>query len=207
MGRSADRAGVLLRRLTTLAASVKLPRSPRAAGCVRVVPAEDARHLDCDHLFVLGLGERSFPRLAPPRSLLDDADRQILRTAGLPFPDPAARLGTEQLLFLQLIARARKELVLSYPAMDDRGQSLLPGSFLRAVRDCFADGAIPVERQRMLIEGYLTRDPLSPSEARSRFASGLAGPDATPAHPDLPADLCEHLGWAPPGRDRPVPVE
>jgi RecB family exonuclease len=188
--------GAFLRRVATLAASVKRPRSRGSAGCVRVVPAEDVRHLDCDYLFVTGLGERSFPRLAPPRSLLDDADRQILRAGGLPFPDPAARLGAEQLLFLQLVGRPRRELILCYAAVDERGQPLLPGGFLRAVRECLADGAVPVERQRMPIEGYLTREPLSPSEARSQFAAGLSGSDTVTAHPDLTVELCEHLGWA-----------
>jgi RecB family exonuclease len=185
-----------LRRLTTVAATVVLPRSERTAGRIRVVPAEEARHLDCDYLFILGLGERSFPRLAPPPSLLDDADRQILRTAGLPFPDPAGRLGAEQLLFLQLVGRPRRELVLSYPAVDERGQALLPGSFLRAVRESFDIGVIPVERQRMLIEGYLKRNALSPAEARSQFAAAMSGPDPIARHPDLPADLCDHLGRA-----------
>ena len=193
---SAMARGVYFRRLSTLAASVELPRGTRAAGCVRVVPAEAARHLDCDFLFVLGLGERSFPRLAQPPSLLDDVDRQVLRAAGLPFPDPTARLGTEQLLFLQLVGRPRRELVLSYPAVDERGQPLLPGSFLRSVRECFTADAVPVERQRMLIEGYLTRDPLCEAEARSRFAAAMSTSDGPTAHPDLPSDLFEHLVWA-----------
>jgi ATP-dependent helicase/nuclease subunit B len=194
-GPSVTRA-IYLRRLSTLAASVGIPRSQSTAGCVRVVPAEEARHLDCDYLFVLGLGERSFPRLALPPSLLDDADRTILRQAALPFPDPAARLGAEQLLFLELVARPRRELVLSYAAVDEKGQPLLPGSFLRAVTDCFANGAFPVERQRMLIEGYLTREPLSPAEARSRFAQAIRDDGEAPAHPDLPKNVCEQLGWA-----------
>ena len=187
---------VFLRRLGTLAAGVELPRSPRTAGRVRVVSAEDARHLACDHLFVLGLGEKGFPRLAPRPSLLDDADRLILREAGLPFPDPAARLGAEQLLFLELVARPARGLVLSYPAVDEKGQPLLPGSFLRAVTECFAPEAVPVERRRMLIEGYLTREPQCPAEARSRFAHAVRGVDEPAAHPDMPNELCEHLGWA-----------
>jgi RecB family exonuclease len=187
---------VYLRRLTTVAASVEPPRSERSAGRIRIVPAEEARHLACDYLFVLGLGERSFPRLAPPTSLLDDADRQILRAAGFPFANPDQRLGAEQLLFLQLVGRPRRGLVVSYPAVDEKGQPLLPGSFLRAVRECFVDGAIPTEQQRMLIEGYLTRDPRSPAEGRSHFAARMTGPECPPGHPDLPAALCEQLGWA-----------
>lgn len=187
--------GVFIRRLAVLAGSLEL-NTARSAGRVRIVSAEEARHLDCDYLFVLGLGERSFPRLAPPPSLLDDADRNLLRSRGLPLPDPAGRLGAEQLLFLQLVGRPRRELILSFPAVDDRGQPLLPGSFLRAVRELFAPDAVPVERQRMLIEGYLHREPLSAAEARSRFAAALHAAEAVTPPGDLPAEMCEHVGWA-----------
>ena len=53
---------------------------------MRVLSAEDAAGADADYLFVVGLGEGSFPDLSPPRSLLDDADRdraaRIWRWAG-----------------------------------------------------------------------------------------------------------------------------
>jgi ATP-dependent helicase/DNAse subunit B len=179
-----------LRGLMTIAASEPMPRCAESGGRVRVVATEDARHLDCDYLFILGLGEKSFPRLAPPRSLLDDGDRQFLREAGLPLEDPSARLANEQLLFLDLIARPRRGLVLSYAAVDEKGQPLLEGSFLRSVRECFVAEAIPVERQRMLIEGYTTRAARSPAEARVQFAAGRRSADG------LGLDLCEHLQWA-----------
>jgi ATP-dependent helicase/nuclease subunit B len=185
-----------LRGLGTLAASESLPRSAPAAGRVRVVPAEEARHLRCDYLFVLGMGENGFPRLAPPRSLLDDADRQRLRDDGLPFLDPAARLGAEQLLLLQLVARPRRGLVLSYAAVDERGQPLLPGTFLRSICECFEADAIPVERQRMLIDGYVTQSPRSAAEARVQFAATRRGPGSDWRRPGLPDELCEHLRWA-----------
>src|SRR5262249_31592045 len=54
------------RRLTTLAAEAGLARTPRGPGRVRVLSAGLARTLEVPHLFVLGLGERSFPRLAAP---------------------------------------------------------------------------------------------------------------------------------------------
>jgi ATP-dependent helicase/nuclease subunit B len=184
-----------LRELLAAAASETLPNSDNTGGRVRVAPAEEARHLDCDYLFVLGLGEKSFPRLALPPSLLDDADRHVLRQAGLPFADPSARLGDEQFLFLQLVARPRKGLVLSYPAVDEKGQPLLPGSFLRVVRECFVPDALPVERQRMLIEGYAAREPMSVAEARVQFAAAMRGRgDIAPWQcPGLPPELCEHL--------------
>ena len=196
-----------LRELLAAAASETLPNSDNTGGRVRVAPAEEARHLDCDYLFVLGLGEKSFPRLALPPSLLHDADRHVLRQAGLPFADPSARLGDEQFLFLQLVARPRKGLVLSYPAVDEKGQPLLPGSFLRVVRECFVPDALPVERQRMLIEGYAAREPMSVAEARVQFAAAMRGRgDIAPWQcPGLPPELCEHLRPGRPGRGRPLP--
>jgi ATP-dependent helicase/nuclease subunit B len=188
---------VFLRRLHMLAADIELPRSSRTAGRVRIMPPEEVRHLTCEYLFVLGLGEKSFPCLTPPESLLDDVDRMQLRAAGLPFPDPNARLGREQLLFLELVGRPQRELILSYAAVDAKGQPLLPGTFLRAVRECFTAGAIVVEHQKMLIEGDLTREPLSAAEARSQFADGIHGAgDGPTGHPDLPRALCQNLQWA-----------
>ena len=187
-----------LRGLATLCAAESIGSDTSPAGRVRVVPAEEARHLDCDYLFVIGLGEKSFPRLGSPPSLLDDADRAQLRKASLPFPNPAERLGTEQLLFLDLVARPRRELILSYEAIDEKGQPLLPGTFLRAVHECFAADVLQPERQRMLIEGYTTREPLSPAEARVQFAANMSGRTDCAAwrHPNLPGELCEHLRWA-----------
>src|SRR5205807_4364667 len=78
--------------------------------------------------------------------------------------------------------------VLSYPAVDERGQELLPSSFLRAVKECFADGTIPTTRQRMLIEGYFTQEPLSEAELRVQVAArGERG--SAP----LAADLLDNL--------------
>lgn len=184
-------------RLANIASSIELPRSPRTAGRVRIVSAEEARHLNCDYLFILGLGEKSFPQLSAPESLLDDSDRVFLREAGLPFTDPTHRLGREQLSFLELVARPRRELVFSFAAVDAKGQPLLPGTFLRAVRECFQPTAIVAEQQKMLIEGYFTQEPLSAAEARSRYALAIReSKEVTKSHPDLPRKLCDHLGWA-----------
>ena len=186
-----------LHLLGTAASSEMRSRWKGTPGRVRIVPAEEARHLDCDYLFVLGLGEGSFPRLSLPGSLLDDGDRQRLRNGGIALPDPASRLGEEQLLFRQLVAQARKGLILSYPALDEKGQPMLPGSFLRAVRSCFLPEAILPQRQQMLIEGYTTRSALSIAETRVQFASENAKsrkPDWR--SPSLSPDLCEQLSWS-----------
>jgi ATP-dependent helicase/nuclease subunit B len=168
-GRSLARAE-FIQRLSTAASATILPRSLQGPNRVRVVSAEDARYLEADYFFVIGLGERSFPDLSAPLSLLDDGDRIALRQAGLRIPHPSERLAQEQLLFYQLVTLPRKGLVLSYAAVDEKGQDELPSSFLRVVRDCFTPEAIPVKRQRMLIEGITTEPPLSDAEWRVRWA-------------------------------------
>ncbi len=213
--------GQFLRTLFALAAEAGLARTPRGPGRVRVLSAELARHLEADYVFVMGLGERSFPRLAPPVPLFDEAERQALRHAGLDLPCADGLLADEMLLFYQVVTRARRGLVLSYPALDEKGQALLPSSFLNTLRECFVPGAIPVERRRMLIEGYDREPPLSAAEGRVRLAAHLAAFDSRSrepsgtfgsrsreprgtrsAHPvplgsrDLPADLAAHLAAA-----------
>ena len=178
-----------------IARHTETPRSTNWSGKVRVLAPESAAEVDCDWLFVTGLGEKSFPALGPPDSLLDDGDRAALREQGLAFPPGERRLPREQLLFLQLVARPRQELILSYPAVDEQGQDLLPGAFLRAVTEAFADGAIPTTHQRMLIEGYLTQEVLCDAEYRVQLADrwrdakdeGLITPVG------LSADLVHHL--------------
>ncbi len=192
-GRALDRK-TFLRRLNALAGESCLPRSPSGPGRVRVLSANQARHLEADHVFILGLGERSFPRLTPPQTLFDEQERQALQNAGL---DVGAGdlLPEEMLLFYQVVARARRRLVLSYPAVDERGQALLPSSFLSAARDCFGPVAFKdkenLERRSMLIEGFNRDAPLSAAERRVRaVATWEAGGLHDPA---LPADLRANL--------------
>jgi ATP-dependent helicase/nuclease subunit B len=175
-----------------VAAAAGRPRSRPGPGRVRVLPAEEARHLTFDHVFVVGLGERGFPDLSPPTPLLTPAQLDALAAEGTPLAGTGDRRGEEMRLFLDLVAAARRSLTLSYAAVDDRGQDLLPSPFLRAVREAFVPGALEPERQRMLIEGYDHREPLSPAEARVAAALRLrAGDDAGLA--SLPADTAAHL--------------
>lgn len=194
--RKQTRAG-FLNELAIVAGTACLPLRAEN-GRVRVVAAEEARHIDCDYLFVLGLGEKSFPKLSPPTSLLDDSDRNALRELGVPFAKPADRLGREQLLFLQLVGRPKLELTLSFAAVDERGQDLLPGGFLRAAQEIFAKDAVPTERQRMLIEGYTKREAIASAEARVQFAAQLAARRDLniPQPAGLPAGLTDHLARA-----------
>jgi ATP-dependent helicase/DNAse subunit B len=193
------------RRLLALAGQAGLARTPRGPGRVRVLSAELVRGLEAPYLFVLGLGERSFPRLTAPEPIFDEAERQALRQAGLDLAGAGDRLPDEMLLFYQVVTRARRRLVLSYPAVDERGQALLPSSFLAALLDCFRPGAIPVERRSMLLERYDQDVPLSPAEYRVQLAVRSDRIHAFGAEPDrmnavttntLPAELAANLAAA-----------
>jgi ATP-dependent helicase/DNAse subunit B len=156
--------------IVTAAAPAPVPPPPEPA--VRVLASEDARDATCDYLFLTGLGEGSFPNLAPPDSLLTDADRIELRTGGHALPDPAARRGIEQTLFDALVARPRTLLVLSYPAVDAKGQEQLPSSFLADWRE--RNEVADVTMRKMLIQGYAAEELYSEAERRVRFANNFA---------------------------------
>ncbi len=165
-----------LTRLGELAALANRPRSTAAAGQVRILPAATAAGLVYDHLYLPGLGERGFPDLSGGPSLYDQAERAAFRGVGLDLEVVAERLPAEKLLFLRLISGARQSLTLSYPATDEKGQELLPSSFLRTIRDdLFGQGpdgqsVIQHERRTMLIDGLDTDAPLSGCEERIRYA-------------------------------------
>jgi ATP-dependent helicase/DNAse subunit B len=208
--------GAFLRVLYALAAEAGLARTPRGPGRVRVLSAPMARNLKAPYVFVLGLGECGFPRLGAPEPFFDENKRQAFKLAGLDFPCVSEVLPDEMLLFYQVVTRAGRRLVLSYPAVDEKGQPLLPSPFLSAVRDCFLPNAVETRRRRMLTEGYDRDPPLSPAEyrvqaaSRSQFAvgsgqtiTGLVGmgvhaQDVTPS--SLPTAHCplptlRHVAW------------
>jgi ATP-dependent helicase/nuclease subunit B len=177
------------RLLHVLALQAGLARTPRGPGRVRILSALLARGLETPYVFLLGLSERNFPQLVPPESLLDEQERQGFKQAGLDFPSLSDLLPREMLLFYQITTSATHRLTLSYPAVDERGQDLLPSSFLATLLDCFEPGAVPTERRNMLIEGYASDRPLSPAEYRVQAACLLAANQSCP----LPQPLADQL--------------
>jgi ATP-dependent helicase/DNAse subunit B len=179
------------RLLGTLTFAAALGRTPRGPGRVRFLSAEIACGVPADHVVILGLGERSFPRLSAADPIFDEQERQSLKAAGLGLRGVSDLMPDEMLLFYGVVTRARRRLVLSYPAVDEKGQVLLPSSFLSALLDCFEPAAVPRLQRRMLIEGFDRDDPLSPAEYRVRAARLLSAGRRLPA--GLPRDLAANL--------------
>jgi ATP-dependent helicase/nuclease subunit B len=193
--RKAVRPERFARVLGAAASAPGRSRAPRGCG-VPLLSAERAAGLDCDHLFLVNLGEGSWPDLGAPASLLDDAERDRLRRAGLDLPDPSARPGRERLLFDTLAAAPRRELVLSYAAVDDRGQKLLPCSFLSELLARRTPGGKTV--RRMPLDGTFDQEPLSGAELRVQTARRLerAGPRGTVAGARPDDDLADNVARA-----------
>ncbi len=127
---------VLERRLLELEVEPATSRYGR----VFVAPAEAARGLAFDVVFVPGLAERLFPRKVQEEPILLDADRARL-AAGL--VTNAARVEHERLALRLAVGAARRHLVLSYPRLDlQQSRPRVPSFYaLEALRA--AEGRLP----------------------------------------------------------------
>src|SRR5262249_8584898 len=130
------------------------------SGTVRALSVLDARGLDFDTVFLLGLDDGTFPAPHHESPLLPDAVKlainsvaaEILRrnlgsrADGLPLRGllRTAREASleDPFLFFLSLSMAERELVLSRPAVDERGNPTVPSPFLDEVAQCL-DGGLP----------------------------------------------------------------
>ncbi|MEX2288215.1 MAG: PD-(D/E)XK nuclease family protein, partial [Planctomycetaceae bacterium] len=172
----------------------RLPPSPDEQGRVRIVEAAQVRALDVPHLFLAGLSEGSFPRIADDDFLYNEAERHDLNARGLSLAHRSSRTQDEMLLFYGVVTRARRSLVLSYPALSARGQSLFPSPYLAAVRDLFEEDALPTTQVGQL-DPVPTRDRVqSAADLRLVATSELCG--GKPSLFRTMADSPEHQSTA-----------
>jgi ATP-dependent helicase/nuclease subunit B len=149
-------------------------------GRVRVLAAESARNLSAPYVFLAGLSEKSFPALGRDDCILNDADTARLISAGLPLVPQSERSRHEMLLFYELVTRATRRLVLSYPALDAKAQPLSPSPYLsEVVRVCGQD-RIARGRAPDLSVVPDSDDVLGPREFRVRAVAQALEGDAGP---------------------------
>src|SRR5206468_1689863 len=101
--------GPRLRELT-------VPPARRRYGAVLVAPAEAARGLAFDVVFVPGLAEKLFPRKIIEDPILLDPHRRALEVPAL--ATQPARVGAERLALRVAVGAARERVVLSWPRVD-----------------------------------------------------------------------------------------
>lgn len=117
-----------------------VPPAPRRYGAVYVAPAESARGLAFDVVFVPGLAEKLFPRKLVEDPLLPDALRAQLDD-GLATQDSR---GEQERLALRLaVGAARRRVHLSHPRVDvEQARARVPSFYLlEALRA--TEGALP----------------------------------------------------------------
>ncbi len=161
--------------------SERLGHAGDESGYVRVLSASSIRSLRIPYLFLAGLSERVFPSPLRDDRLYSDAEYVRLIDAGLPFAVRTERTCDEMLLFYEAITRADKRLYLSYPALDESAQPLLPSPFSQEVERAFGDegesgegrgergdGARRILRSERLDLRPIPPDDEPPSEAECR---------------------------------------
>ena len=171
-----------LDRRAALEALLDILRSERVAhvgdesGFVRVLSAASVRSLRIPYLFLAGLSEKAFPPPDRDDRLYGEAEYVRLIEAGLPLVARAERTQEEMLLFYEVITRATRRLYLSYPALDESAQPLLPSPFLDEVEQAFGSGRIPRTERTDLSPIPPDDQPLSEAEFRIKaVATALEG--------------------------------
>lgn len=153
---------------------IRLGPSPRA-GRVRVTDPQAIRARRFEAVFVCGLQEGEFPRLARPDPFFPDRERhEIAAVSGLILRDHEKQLDAERYLFYVCTSRPEKLLVLSYRESDEEGNPRVRSFFVDDMRDLFTDRLTKEATTRSL--GEVTWTPgAAPTEhelARARAALG-----------------------------------
>ena len=135
---------------------------PRDAPVV-VLDVRHCRSLSFDHVFLMGLAEKEFPRRGRRHPFFDDAERHDLRAKGVDLPDAGHDAQQEMLLAYLAMTRARQTMTVTYPSLDSQGRPALGSHYLEELFSIFAaekgpslpvteigarDLALPLERMR-----------------------------------------------------------
>jgi ATP-dependent helicase/DNAse subunit B len=123
--------------LRELLAWEQLPPAGDAIGRVRVWSASQCRAVPVPYLFVGGMSEKSFPSPHHADALYSESERRKLNRHGLSLGHRRSAFEEEMLLFYQVVTRAERRLVFSYPATDSQGEPLLASEFLEDALSAF----------------------------------------------------------------------
>jgi DNA helicase II / ATP-dependent DNA helicase PcrA len=98
---------------------------------VRVMTMHDAKGLEFDHVYVLGLISARMP--GPRRQVLEPIPDALIKEAVPPLSRAAHAAEMRRLLHVAM-SRARRRLVLAYPERTDRGAAQQPSPFAEEAR-------------------------------------------------------------------------
>ncbi len=193
----------LLTRIGELLRCESLPPVNPDVGRVRVLSAHRVGGLRVGYVLICGLAEGQFPRPERQDRLYSEAETKELNAVGLGMLDRDQQAQQEMLLFYQAITRADRRLYLSYPALDDKAQPVLPSPFFQEVEGAFGYQDAKRKKPHLATEGVLDLTPVPPevdtwhhqpaclrhwrvaalAEALGPAAIGLPAPQKTPRGP------------------------
>ncbi|WP_051669439.1 PD-(D/E)XK nuclease family protein [Bryobacter aggregatus] len=138
---------------------------------VHVMDLFEGRQWELDYVFAPGMLEGEFPKRSTPDPLLSEA---LKRNLGMKTIED--RHAEEHQLFDLLLTRANREVILSYPRANEKGDSTSPSIFLKTtarVAPIFRlESAAPVPKiaSGQLAQGYRKARPWSASEFETYIA-------------------------------------
>jgi RecB family exonuclease len=156
----------LITLLSDLAGHESLPQLHDETGRVRVLRAATARTLRAKHVFLAGMSEQAFPSPERAGRLATESDyRRFARSANepggarkkqaslaSPMLEPT-RSQEEMLLFYEVLSSAEDSLSISYPALDERGQTLPPSPYVAEILRAFDE---PTRKQLRVAKPQLS---------------------------------------------------
>jgi ATP-dependent helicase/nuclease subunit B len=117
-----------------------LALTPPTVDQVLVGQVDRTRSVEAKAVFVLGMAEGQFPRVAREDSVLSDAERRALVARSLNVqPDSERKLLDENLYGYLAFTRASETLVLTRAVADAKGNEIAPSVFWERVRGMFPD--------------------------------------------------------------------
>jgi ATP-dependent helicase/DNAse subunit B len=146
------------------------------------------------------MSEKAFPLASGDDRIYSEAEcRRLNQEAGLHFAGRKQRAAEEMLLFYEVVTRPTRRLVLSYPALDEAAQPLLPSPYLIELQRCLG---IEARQEISLSPVPQVGEPCSAAERRVKAVSELLNGKPQPLAELLSGDMRHDLTAAEDGKKR-----
>jgi ATP-dependent helicase/nuclease subunit B len=155
-----------LLELTDLLAEERLDPPPYRQGQIRLLGAEQARHVSVPELFLVDAGEEAYPQRSADDCLITNLERERWSRHGVHLRHAALHQQEEMELFWTLCCRADRQLTISYASVDHKGQPAFPSPYVSSLRQRFAPGALVVAIEGQLDPVPQHDDVLTTTDAR-----------------------------------------
>lgn len=122
--------------IMTAIESVEMSDIPLYSDCVFIGETSQNRYSDIDYMFVIGAVAGKFPPEHSDTGIVSEREYYAWSKMNINVePDCRRRNSKERLSTLMLLTRARKKLVISYPAASANGEELTPSSTVGYLQD------------------------------------------------------------------------